>query len=335
MTARRIVAATAVIVAVILGVGWWVILDTTRSDIETAIEARRSMGYTVAYDDLAVGGFPWRMVVFLSPLSVAPPEEDGAAPWLWSAPGISIEIRIFAETPTMAFTVPETQRLDYGGRVMDITLERGVIYYDPANETPEGLDFDVRGIVVATPAGRFALSSLTGRIQRGPDSRLDVEIDGRDLSLPPRAPASEAEKILGREISGIGITASHDGALPESFSAEALAAWSANGGTVEFERLLVDWGALEMAAEGTLTLDRELRPEAAFSAEIAGYGKLLDGLAESGRMKPRDASFAKTFLNLMAKDKAGRRVIEAPITAQGGTLFIGPLPLFKLAPIQE
>ena len=121
--------------------------------------------------------------------------------------------------------------------------------------------------------------------------------------------------------------------LPEDLSGPALAAWSAAGGTVEFERLVVDWGDLEIAAEGTLTLDKELRLEAAFSAEIAGYGGLLDGLAESGRMKPRDASFAKTFLNLMAKKKAGRRVIEAPITAQGGTLFIGPLPLFKLAPI--
>ena len=113
----------------------------------------------------------------------------------------------------------------------------------------------------------------------------------------------------------------------------ALAAWSANGGTVEFERLNVEWGALEIAAEGTLTLDGALRPEGAFSAEIAGYGGLLDGLAERGRMKPRDASFAKTFLNLMAKKKAGRRVIAAPVTAQNGKLFVGPLPLLKLAPM--
>ena len=49
-------------------------------------------------------------------------------------------------------------------------------------------------------------------------------------------------------------------------------------------------------------------------------------------MKQSDASLAKTFLNLMARKKSGRRVIETPVTAQDGRLFIGPLPLFKLAP---
>ncbi len=179
-----------------------------------------------------------------------------------------------------------------------------------------------------TPGGLFSLAGLTGLIRRGPEARLAVEIDGRGLVL-----ASRAQVILGREIALFGVTASHDGPLPEAWSGPALAAWSANGGTVEVERLNLEWGAVEISAEGTLTLDRSLRPEAAFSAEIAGYGGLLDLLAEQGRMKPRDASFAKTFLNLMAKKKAGRRVIETPVTAQGGMLFVGPLPLLKLAPV--
>ncbi|MFP6732129.1 MAG: DUF2125 domain-containing protein [Alphaproteobacteria bacterium] len=331
MTPRRIVtylAAAAVIVVIFFAAGWWLILDTTRSDIESIIVESRRAGYAISYDALDIGGDPWIMVTTVSQLSIAGPVNDGAPPWVWSAPRLIVETRILAGPPRMAFILPETQRLDYGGRVMEMTLQHGVAYFDPANINPDGLVIEADGITLVTPKGLYTLDSLTALLRRGSETLLGVKIDGRGLIL-----ASQIKAILGREISGIGITASHDGILPDNLSGAALDAWSADGGKVDFERLNLSWGGLEIAAEGTMTLDDELRPEAAFSAEIAGYGGLLDGLAESGRMKPRDASFAKTFFNLMAKEKAGRRVIEAPITAQGGTLFVGPLPLVKLAPV--
>ena len=60
---------------------------------------------------------------------------------------------------------------------------------------------------------------------------------------------------------------------------------------------------------------------------------MLEALAQAGAMKPSDAALATTFLNLLAKEKSGRRVVKAPITAQNGKLYVGPLPLLKLAPL--
>ena len=331
MTLRRFfatIAALAVIVAIIVGVGWLVSLDSMRSEIEDSVERARAAGYEVTYDDLDIGGYPWRMVVAVTRPSVARPESDGAVSWRWSAPRIYSETFMFDQAPGIAFTLPETQRLDYGGRIMEMTVKRGVVVYTPPSVARESLAVEADGIALVTPGGLFTLDSLTGLIRRGSETVIEVEIDGRDLTLAPRTKA-----FLGREISVIGVTASHDGDLPEALSGPALAAWSTGGGTVEFERLNLEWGTIEIAAEGTLTLDGDLRPEAAFSAEIAGYGGLLDLLAESGGMKPRDASFAKTFLNLMAKTTSGRRVIKVALTAQNGTLYVGPLPLIKLAPV--
>ena len=331
MTLRRFFtpfAAIAAIVAIILGVGWLVILDNMRGDIEDAVAAARGAGYEVAYDDLDIGGNPWRVAITLTRLSVARPESAGVAPWRWSTPRLSTETRIFGQSSGVFLTLPETQRLDYGGRIMEMTVKRGVVVYTPPSVARESLAVEADGIALVTPGGLFTLDSLRGLIRRGSETVIEVEIDGRDLTLAPRTKA-----FLGREISVIGVTASHDGDLPEALSGPALAAWSTGGGTIEFERLNLEWGAIEIAAEGTLTLDGDLRPEAAFSAEIAGYGGLLDGLAESGRMKPRDASFAKTFLNLMAKTTSGRRVIKVALTAQNGTLYVGPLPLIRLAPV--
>ena len=336
MSLRRLCAyfaAFAVIIAIMFGVGWLVILDSLRGDIEQTVEEARAAGYAVAYDDLDVGGFPWRMVVTVTQPSVGRPESASAASWQWSASRLTAVTAALTQAPDVVFTLPESQRLDYGGRVMEMTLKRGVAIYRSGGVVLESLTIEADGIALATPKGLFSLDRLTALLRRPVESRLEVEIDGRDLTLAPQALAPETKAILGRHISVIGVTASHDGDLPEDLSVPALAAWSGAGGTVEFERLNLAWGALEISAEGTLTLDRELRPEAAFSAEIAGYGGLLDGLAESGRMKPRDASFAKTFLNLLAKEKSGRRVVKAPITAQNGKLFVGPLPLLRLAPI--
>ena len=330
MPPRRIIiviAAVCLTVAVAYGGFWWVVAGMIRDGITDWAEARRAEGFELTYETLAIDGFPGRIAVTLTRPSVARPASGGAAGWRWRASRLAAEMSPFAPD-RIAITLPDVQRLDYGGRQMEITVARGVAVYTPPGEAPESLAVEASAIAVASPGGRFTLDSLTGLIRRGGEALIELEIDGLGLTL-----AARVKTILGREIKLVAVTASHDGALPEDFSGPALAAWSTGGGTVEFERLDLEWGAVEIAAEGTLTLDAELRPEAAFSAEIAGYGGLLDGLAEGGGMKPRDASFAKTFLNLMAKRVSGRRVIKVALTAQNGTLFVGPLPLIKLAPV--
>ena len=325
MTSRRLfaaLAAAAVVMAVGYGVYWYAIAGTIRDGISQWAEARRAQGLEVAYEDLEIGGFPRRFTVTMTNPTLA------GAGWRWNALSLTAEARPFA-LERIAVTLPETQRLDYGGQIIEATLENGVAHVTIADGNPESLAIEADGIALVTPRGLYSLARLEGLIRRRPEALLALDLDGRGLTL-----AAGANPILGREIAILGLTATIDEAtLPEDLSAPALAAWSAAGGTVEIERLGFEWGAVEMAAEGTMSLDAELRPEAAFSAEIAGYGGLLDALAESGKMKPRDASFAKTFLNLMARKKSGRRVIETSLTAQNGKLYVGPLPLLRLAPV--
>ena len=318
MTSRRLfaaLAAVAVTAAIAYGAYWVAMAGAIRGGIEDWAEARRADGLVAAYEDLAVSGFPLRFVATLRK-----PVVGG-----WSAGRLVAEALPF-DLDRIAVTLPGTQRLDHRGRVMELTLARGVAHVVIDDGMAISLAMEADGIALVTPSGLFSLAALTGLIRRGPEARLALEFDGRGLVLA-------GEALLGREIGLIGVTASHDGPLPEAWTGPALAAWSDGGGTVEFERLDLEWGAVEIAATGTLTLDGSLRPEAAFSAEIAGYARLLDMLAEQGRMKQRDASFAKTFLNLMAERKAGRRVVTAPLTAQNGKLFVGPLPLLGLAPL--
>lgn len=326
MPSRRIFAALAIAaVTLALGYGayWYAVGGMIRDGISQWAEVLRAEGLEVAYEDLTVGGFPGRFVITLTQPTLARPG------WRWSAPRLIAEACFFT-LDCITVTLPKTQRLDVerSGEAIELTLGGGIAHLALIDGALARLAFEAEGMILVTPRGLFSLAAIEGLIRRRSETGLAVEFDGRGLVLP-----TGVNPVLGREIAALGVTASLDEDLPKGLSSDALVAWSAAGGVVEIERLDLEWGAVAVAAKGTLTLDEERRPEAAFSAEITGYGGLLDALAESGRMKPRDASFAKTFLNLMAKKSSGRRVVKAAVTAQNGKLFVGPLPLIRLDPI--
>src|SRR5262249_43224440 len=105
-----------------------------------------------------------------------------------------------------------------------------------------------------------------------------------------------------------------------------LAAWSDAGGTVEVSRLDVAWGPLTLASSGTLALDRDLQPIGALSAKVRGFDRALDAFAAAGQLAPNQASVAKVALGWLAQpEKDGEKVVTAPISAQDGWIYFGPL----------
>ena len=126
------------------------------------------------------------------------------------------------------------------------------------------------------------------------------------------------------------------GVIPPGPPAEAVAGWRDDGGTVELERLVLEWGPLELEASGTLALDPAMQPIGSLTAEIRGYAETLDALVQAGAAPPRDAAIAKVVLNLLAKTPpdGGPPVLTVPLTAQDGRLFVGPVALLELPPIE-
>ncbi len=207
MTSRRLfaaLAAVAVTAAIAYGVYWYAVAGLIRDGIEDFAEARRAEGFEVAYEDIAIGGFPGRFTVTLTGASMARPGSDGAAGWRWSAARLTAEARPFA-LDRIAVALPEAQRFDYEGRVIEMTLERGVAHVTLADGSPASLAIEADGVALVTPRGLFTLAGMTGLIRRGSESPLAVEFDGRGLTLAPDVGA-----ILGREITAFGVTASLD-----------------------------------------------------------------------------------------------------------------------------
>ena len=80
-----------------------------------------------------------------------------------------------------------------------------------------------------------------------------------------------------------------------------------------------------------MALDRALQPIAALSADIAGYGLLIDTLAARGAIGQGSARTVKFALDVvaLAGGNAGRR-ITVPVTVQDGRLSLGPVPVLRL-----
>ncbi|MCH8156072.1 MAG: DUF2125 domain-containing protein, partial [Proteobacteria bacterium] len=154
------------------------------------------------------------------------------------------------------------------------------------------------------------------------------------ITLPEgiRSPFGPRIARLAFEATLIGVIA---GVAPGGAPAAALARWRDAGGLVEIHDLALVWGPLDVSASGTATLDPQLRPQGAFAARVRGLPEVLEALAGHGLIEPGVALALKlTAMTLATRDGAtGRPEVELPITLQDGLFYLGPVALFRLAPV--
>ena len=115
-----------------------------------------------------------------------------------------------------------------------------------------------------------------------------------------------------------------------SASAENLAAWCDDGGTVEIKSLALHWGTLTVDAKGTLSLDHRFRPIAALSATVRGHRALVDSLVRAGTIRPAQGARTKITLDVFS-DPANGGSVTIPVTVQDGWFNSGPLQVFRLS----
>jgi len=161
-----------------------------------------------------------------------------------------------------------------------------------------------------------------------PSEVIKAAISLEGVELP-----EEIGEGLGNKIEALNLDASWVGPMPAVAKRDAVMAWRDAGGTIELRALNMRWGPLGLSTAGTLALDQELRPMGALTADIIGYGDVVDALILSDVIPLGDGFMAKVAFNVMAEKPAdgGPPVLKkVPLTAQNGDLFIGPVQFVKL-----
>ncbi len=322
---------------------WFVIASQLEIGLANWSAMQRTRGWTVEHGKVAVAGFPlkWQMDIKKPALSRA----GGKAPFHWSGPQIQLDLRPW-KLSRVGFTTAGEHFLGYGtAKAAESTkLEIGGGYGDlqfGSNGALRELLFTVEGAALET------LQAQTYRFTQL-NAKLDLDRTAPAGSKPHQIPAffistelfgltlpKEIKPILGRTISRVALSADFLGSANGPSLKQILSQWSRSGGSLNVKRLEIGWSRLDISGTGTLALDPNLQPIAAFSGRVSGYDQTLDAMANSGLIKPGTAMvtrFALRALSNITGDKKGDR-IRVSLAIQDGHLHVGPVKLFKLPKI--
>lgn len=338
---RRFAAAAAAMLLVLAGAwaGLWVVAaGQYRAFIDDWIKNREAAGYHVDFEKRETIGFPRHVIlhyhnfVLQNPDGIKIHADDisiGTFPWQWhhmdakAKHGFEVTIP-FSDEKTLALSTADETKSHV--------------------ELAESGDWRSIELNLTTPKSTwgekpfFSADALSVRLAR-PDQRprnhdesgLEMNASAENMILPDTIDAP-----FGQKVEKIDAALRVMGDVPDPRHKTPVSVWSTEGGTVEFDKLDLRWGALLFSARGTLGLDDDLQPEGVFSSSIANHGDLLKILITHGIILQRQAGMLDSALSLFAKrtDIDGHAAIEVPIAVQLGGLFLGPVKVFYFPQIR-
>jgi hypothetical protein len=335
--AMRYILLAGLIAGALLGyyVLWSHLADQLAAQADAWIEAQRRQGRDAAYDSRRLWGFPYRLSLTLQQPRWHDPQNP--AGWRLQADTVTAHVQLW-DMHHVIFDLSGRQTIGWRHGtaehqiVMQNEKSRASLVLDGAgNWLRIAADLTKAQMSGATVQGEWRAERLLLHARRAgtlpPAADLALQADG--VTLPPAA-----DGPLGRDLSQVRLVGTLRGAAFGRTPEDLLGTWRESGGVVDFQTISLHWGALRLDGDGSLSLDRQLRPLGAMSGRITGIEPALDALVASGRMRGQDAAFAKTAAALLARrDDKGGSYIPAQISAQDGKLSLGPVPLLSLSPV--
>lgn len=337
---RRLIVSLLFLL-VLLGVAWsafwWWSAGELKQQLTRWQAVQREQGRDFGFESATVSGYPAHLR-----LRLEQPHLTGRGGWRWEAPAVHAEAA-FLDLRTITATFSGTHEL-----------------YPPESSGAAELQ-----LAVGAGQGRFLLDDrgavASGRLQLqrlalaghpdGPSSLRRLDLAWGTLAGEEEPPAREAllpfflamedwdlpgalAPPLGRRIDLLEAQGRVEGTVPLAPPEEALPAWAAEGGTTELEHMALQWGPLSLAGDASVTLDERNRVLGAGTARIRGFERTLDALHDGDVIAEDIARLGAMGLRALSQeDSDGRRVIEVPLSAQEGLLYVGPLPLMPLLPL--
>ncbi len=140
---------------------------------------------------------------------------------------------------------------------------------------------------------------------------------------------------LGNLVQELSFKAKLKGIAPQLDNKKSIEEWRDSEGSIEFDRVLLNWGSLTINAKGNLTLDKNDQPNATLNSSISGYEQAIDVLREQNQVQPIVASVIKAALKLLEDPKtpAGEaKTIRVPITIKDSKLSIAGVDITSWDP---
>ncbi len=329
---RALFLALSVAILLLLAyTAWWSTLAwrVRTAFAEAPAKAMAEKGVQLDLRDAVVGGFPLTVTVELSGMRAQWPSgtvlETGA-----------VTASAFAWAPTdiiLSSTAPV--RLDLAGsaRHEPMTGSAAGMVVEASlglNGKPKQVTASLLSVLVDLDGGNGPLKAGEMRLTWtapaqppvGPtDSQGQTSVLISNLDLPDAVPAP-----LQQRIEQVALSYEPRGPLPTKPSVEGMTAWRDGGGTLDIRSFRVLWSGMDLRANATLALDRDMQPEGAGTAELSGADALIDVMGTRGNIPADRVVVMKQGLKgLTRRSDDGRDVLSVPITLQNRQLSVGPI----------
>lgn len=323
-----------VILAAAWSAFWFYARGRVTAEIDTALAREVERGRTWTCTDRSVGGYPFRIELRCSALSLTS-TRWGDAVRVETGPAVAVGqiyspgLVIFELTGPAKATLPEGRMLDLTWKSLDASL---------AWRNPERFALvagDLTAVLTApglTPE-TWGSKTLEAHLRRNPtlpaaDQAVDIAVTAKGTRLPP------IDALLGNSDTGeidLQATLTQAESFRKGFNPDALESWRGANGAIDLTRLVSTKGKARVDGSGRLMLDPahrvagDLRLAAAGIEQIGGIriGNLLGGLGGLLGGRGADAAAAPGLTPL------------PPVSLRDGRVFIGPfrLPLQPLPPL--
>ncbi len=323
----RLAVALVTVVLSLHALAWWLVTGRLLTEAEARIAAERAAGARIVHAPAERGGYPFDARVTLPDLRYAGTvSAPGGAVFPLEAAARAVTLILTPEAPRMLATeiacpcavAPgpgEATRIEARALRAELPLGAG---------TPTLTGHE---LTLGLAEGPLTIALLRARLPEPAVARVAAEAFG--IVLPP----PETRWPLGPRIATLTAEARLRGLLPAGGTpARSLAAWRDADGALILEALSLAWGPLTLRGAATMTLDAALQPRGAATAELAGFGPTLDQLTAAGVIGRGPASLARLALTAASRPGggAGERVVDIPLTLEGGTLTAARIPIARL-----
>lgn len=309
---------------------WWTYLaEEVEAQADQWVEARRAEGFDISFANLKVDGFPLDVRMSVSELSVGLSNGRG---WSWATENLTISLKPWLLNKA-AFRLGDRHAWSFRERTRQRryqgTSESWSGRIELRNGRAQALSSLVGGLKVTEPAvsDETNLAELNIRIDRLAEPEPGFYLRLRDLILP-----KSIKSPLGPAVQHLDAKGFLTGEVTGAHWPELLAGWRDSGGALEFDRLDLDYRPLRLRSSGAMALDADMQPVAAFSTKTEGVFEVIDVLRREGIIPLGASVAAKVGLGLLSKtpENGGETFVEAPLTLQNRTLFMGNIKLLHV-----
>ncbi|CAN5368782.1 DUF2125 domain-containing protein [soil metagenome] len=251
--------------------GWLWVRGRLVSEMDARADALRGAGWTVAWSDRTLSGFPFRLKIELAGLRVKAPGEHG-----WGAEAPRLEAQAYVALPThWVFVAPlGITILRPVGGPLQITGSGLCASTAGMSRSPWRIVVEGEDLVFAIPAGAKPFSftamkrfefALKPADETGGDAAVLLQVEGAKAE-----PASVVTRLTG----DAPVTLAATGRLTHLAQAhggwsDAVRAWSAAGGALQVERVSGAGGRVKLdAVGGMLGVDAQGRLKGAIPLKL-------------------------------------------------------------------